>query len=264
MKFKGINLPGWTVVFVLAITAAVQWGCEGGPTKYKPPGVFTYRFEGTLVKDLNTNFTTIVATLTREDSVLPDARMSFGGDSLSFNDSAFWRVILPAGDYSAGDYDIEVQDSTLFHDTLTASVADTFSIDNVFPDTRIKQPADYVKLQWTGSGGSMGYVMAAVKRDARYTGDGFSQYVSATEQGTDVTFPDSAFILPITHEPDTGWYYLYVYSYTGTPDSALSAELLPVPLPSQLDDNIEVIDLNGRFGTVVVAVFDSMHVVLQP
>ncbi|MFQ6008501.1 MAG: hypothetical protein ACE5K8_06050 [Candidatus Zixiibacteriota bacterium] len=250
-------------LLVLVLPVSLQWGCEGGPTTYRPPGLFTYRFEGALVKDLNINFTTIVATLTREDSILPNAMIRFGGDSLAFSqDSSFWRIVLPAGDYVAGDYDIEIQDSTLFHDTLSAMLADNFAINNVTPATRIKLTGDEVKLEWTGSAGSEGYVIAAVKRDAEYTGVGYSQYV--TEQATAGIFPDSAFNKPTVNEPDTGWYYLYVYSYAGKPDSALSAELLPVPMPSQLGDNIEVRDLIGRFGTIVVTAFDSMHVVLLP
>ncbi len=244
-------------LLLLVLPATLQWGCEGGTTNYRPPEHYTYRFEGAMVKDLSTNYATIIASLTREDSILPNAKIRFGGDSLAFqSDSAYWRVVLPSGEYPAGDYDIEIRDSSLFHDTLNAYIPNNFSITSVIPNTRLKLSSDHVQLTWSGSVGSEGYIIAAVKKDAKYTGIGYSEYIG----GTDGAFPDSAFILPVTHLPDTGWYYLYVYSYYGTSDSALSANLLPAPIPSQLDDNIEVNDLSGRFGTIVVTAHDSMHV----
>jgi hypothetical protein len=253
-RIKPLYLLG---LLVLVLPATLQWGCHGGPTSYRPPGLYTYRFEGAMVKDLDTNFSTIVATLTREDSILPNALIKFGGDSLSYNDSAFWRIVLPAG-YPAGDYDIEIQDSSLFRDTLNAHIPNNFSITSVIPNTGLKLPNDRVELTWSGSAGSEGYVIAAVKKDAEYTGVGYSEYIS----GTHGAFPDSAFILVPPPVQDTVWFYLCVYSYNGRPDSALSANVLPVPMPSQLDDNIEVRDLNGRFGSIVVSAFDSMHVVV--
>jgi hypothetical protein len=255
-RIKPLHLLG---LLLLVLPVTLQWGCGGNPTGYRPPGLYTYRFEGAMVKDLDTNFSTIVATLTREDSILPNAVVKFGGDSLSYNDSAFWRIVLPAG-YPPGDYDIEIQDSSLFRDTLTVTVPHNFAIDSVFPGSRIKQTGDHVSLEWIGSAGSEGYVITAVKKDAEYTGVGYSEYIS----GTIGTFPDSAFYKPIVDEPDTGWFYVYVYAFTGSPDSTLSADVLPVPMPSQLDDNIDIRDLNGRFGTIVVTAHDSVHVVLQP
>jgi hypothetical protein len=61
--------------------------------------------------------------------------------------------------------------------------------------------------------------------------------------------------------PDTGWYYLYVYAYTGVPDSVTTARLLPVPLPSQLADNLTASGFTGHIGTVRVVKRDSVHVV---
>jgi hypothetical protein len=103
--------------------------------------------------------------------------------------------------------------------------------------------------------------MAVVKCDSLYTQSGHSEYVIPMD--TTGTFPNEIFTLP-NDEPDTGLYYLYVYSYVGRPDSALSANILPVPLPGQLADTVLTKDLEGRFGTIVVAAFDSIKVVVMP
>ncbi|MEW5993929.1 MAG: hypothetical protein AB1744_05990 [Candidatus Zixiibacteriota bacterium] len=237
----------------------MHFSCESGPVRPDTPDA-AYRFKGVLVKDLNTDFAQIRATLSRNDTTVADGSILFGGDSLAYlPDSTYFRAVLPAGDYPLGVYNIEIRDSSLFHDTLAVGVPDTFSITNVFPDTRIKAGST-VRVEWRGSAAAEGYVIAAAKRDSAYMGVGFSQYV--TSQSTSAAYPDSAFA-GITGEADIGWYYLYVYAYIGAPDSLLSADLLPVPMPSQLAGNLSVVDLEGRFGTIVVTRFDSMNVDLQ-
>jgi hypothetical protein len=263
MKANHWKLPQVIIWLLGGIAAISFWSCGGTPIEPRPTETYTYRFEGAFVKNLGTDFATVRVVLTREDTIFSRAEIRFGVDSLAFQpDSAYWRVVKPAGAYPTGTYNIVIRDSSLFHDTLQTSLPADFVIDNVFPDTRIKLTGIEAKLEWTASSGSEGYVIAAVKREQAYTGAGFSQYV--TEQATASIFPDSAFNKPYINEPDTGWYYLYVYSYTGSPDSALTAELLPVPMPNQLSDNITATDITGRFGSIVVTAFDSMYVAVMP
>lgn len=246
----------------LVALVLIQFGCDSYPSKYVPEDTYSYRFEGVLVKDFNVDMTHIVATLARNDSTLSEAEIRFDGDSLAYiADSTYLRAVFPAGAYQADTFDIEIRDSSLFHDTVIVVLAADFAIDSVIPPTRLKTSSDHVSLGWSGSSDAEGYVIAAVKRYSSYTGAGYSQYV--TSQATSETFPNDVFILP-SDEPDTGWHYLYVYSYIGSPDSALSAAFLPVPMPGQLADNIDENSLEGRFGTIVVAVFDSIKVVVQP
>ncbi len=259
MGLRSTRLPHLLGLILLALPVTIQWGCSSFPSQNKPQPTYSYRLEGALVKDLNTDFTHIVATPTRDDSTLPGAEIRFGGDSLAYLvDSTYYRVVLPAGDYPAGSYKIEIRDSTFFHDSAMTEIAGDFAIQNVLPARREKLSFEDVSLEWTSSSATDGYVIAAVKRDLAYAATGHVQYVTL---GTPKeTFENDAFNLP-SGEPDTGWYYLYVYSYVGSPDSSLSATLLPVPMPSQLPDSISVHDLEGRFGTVLVAPFDSMHVI---
>ncbi len=262
MRLKRTQYGLVLVLLCLVYLAVIQGGCDGYPSKHKPQPTLSYRLEGVLVKDANTNFTHIVAALTRNDSTLSGAEIRFDGDSLAYSvDSTYYRAVFPAGDYPAGSYNIEIRDSSLFHDTLAADVASSSAIGTVLPVRREKTPSESVTLTWSPSLGTDGYIMAAVKRDSIYTRSGYSEYVIPMD--TTGTFPNEIFTLP-NDQADTGLYYLYVYSYTGSPDSALSANILPVPLPGQLSDNISVKDLEGRFGTIVVAAHDSVRVVVQP
>ncbi len=255
------RLPYMLTLLLLAILTLILVGCDGSSSVNRPVPTYSYRFDGVLVKDLNTDYARIAATLSRDDSLVTGAEIRFGGDSLAYcADSTYYRVVLPAGEYPAGSYDIEIRDSSRFHDTLATGLAADFVIETVFPAQREKRTFDLVRLTWSGSADAEGYIIAAVKRDSLYTGGGYSQYV--TSQTTYEEFPHDAFNLP-NDDPDTGWYNLYVYSYIGSSDSALSAELLPVPMPSQLADNISVNDLTGRFGTIIVTRFDSMRVVVK-
>ncbi len=245
----------------LASLALTQGGCDSYPSKHIPEDTYSYGFAGVLVKDFNVDMTHIVATLTRNDSSLSEAEIRFDGDSLAYiAHSIYLRAVFPAGAYQADTFDIEIRDSSLFHDTVIVILAADFAIDSVIPPTRLKTSSDHVSLGWSGSSDAEGYVIAAVKRYSSYTGAGYSQYV--TSQATSETFPNDVFILP-SDEPDTGWYYLYVYSYVGSPDSALSSPFLPVPMPSQLPDNILFDGFEGHFGTVVVTRLDSIHVVAE-
>ena len=224
---------------------------------------------GVRLKEFKVYITIIVETITPHDSTLTEAEIRFDGDSLAYIcDSTYLRAVYPAGAYQADTFDIEIRDSSLFHDTVIVVLAADFAIDSIIPPTRLKTSSEHVSLGWSGSSDAEGYVIAAVKRYSSYTGAGYSQYV--TSLATFDTFPNDVFTLP-NDKPDTGWYYLYVYSYMGSPDSALSVPFLPVPMPGQLPDNILIDDsdnilfdgFEGHFGTVVVTLLDSIHVVAE-
>ncbi|TET97487.1 MAG: hypothetical protein E3J26_00045, partial [Candidatus Zixiibacteriota bacterium] len=159
----------------LVALVLIQFGCDSYPSKYVPEDTYSYRFEGVLVKDFNVDMTHIVATLARNDSTLSEAEIRFDGDSLAYiADSTYLRAVFPAGAYQADTFDIEIRDSSLFHDTVIVVLAADFAIDSVIPPTRLKTSSDHVSLGWSGSSDAEGYVIAAVKRYSSYTGTGYS------------------------------------------------------------------------------------------
>lgn len=176
-------------------------------------------------------------------------------------DSVFSLATISARSIVAGSHKLHLVDSTVFTDSLTTVVADSFAITSVSPSNRLMRGLDQASIQWSGSAGTETYAIAAVLRQAAYTGTGYSAYTASLN--TAGTFPPDAFSLSPGTAADTGWYYLYVYAVTGSPDSAYARHLLPVPLPSQLADNIKKTRFDGNYGTVVVSRRDSLHVVAQ-
>ncbi len=260
------------VLAIVPIGLLVLVGCNGSSDIINPPINDKYRVQGVLVKDANLDAmlidsTRIALTLTRQDTTLTSALIRFDGDTLAYNKPTF----LIDSVYSFKDsikelipsdlYDLIVRDSNYFQDTTKIYVPDTFSIASVIPATRISNGGDQIRLDWTSAAGIQGYAIGVVKRGNEYQKTGYSIYV--TSLTTTATVPPDAFRLTNPNSPDTGWYYLYVYGYTGAPDSALASMLLPVPFPSQLGDNVIRTDFGGRLGAIVVSKKDSMHVMLQ-
>ena len=145
-------------------------------------------------------------------------------------------------------------------------IPDTFSVDAYTPDSLIPNTnGQEMQLSWTASANSDGYIIAVVLEDSAYTGYGYSQYV--TSQTTSATIPPDAFRLPPdtagVAQLDTGWYNIYVYGFSGRPDSLMSWPMLPVRIPSTLSDNVDEGVLTGRIGSVTVTRRVRTHVVSQ-
>ena len=121
----------------------------------------------------------------------------------------------------------------------------------------ILRPGNTVTYTWSGSANAQNYVMAAVLADSVYRGYGYSEYLPNV--GTSGTLPVEAFSVSPSPNMDTGLYYIYVYAVNGVPDSALTAKLLPVPLPLQFPNNISTPDLIGRIGAVQVTLLDTVR-----
>ena len=260
-KFRAI----WPAVILIFVLLLSQYGCNGSSSTVSPPDRNIYRVEGVLVNDLNaglaiTDTSLVALTLKRNDSTLGTAQISVANQSLVFDkpsfvhDSVYSFAGNTTGLLSTGAYPLGIVDSSLFSDTLTMVLPDTFHVsfyegDSTVPNTNGQE----IQITWTSAVNVEGYVVVVVLEDSAYTGYGWSQYV--TSQATETTIPPDAYRL--TTDPhgvqllEAGWYNIYIYGYNGNPDSLLSAPLLPVPLPSQLGDNIDETNLIGKLGTVV-------------
>ncbi len=227
----------------------------------------TYHLRSILTVDYNQPWTLAAVDYRRDGARRSSADLSLDTFTLQFArsmfpiDSVFSLATISARSFAAGSHQLQITDSTVFDEALAVTVADSFAITGVNPTNRLLQGAGQASIQWSGSAGVEAYVIAAVLRSAAYTGSGYSAYASTF--GTAGTFPPEAFSPGVTTAPDTGWYYLYVYAVTGSPDSAFARHVLPVPFPSQLTDNIAEKNFGGHWGTVVIARHDSLHVVQQ-
>ncbi len=272
-KFRAI----WPAVILIFVLLLSQYGCNGSSSTVSPPERNSYRVEGVLVNDLNaglaiTDTSLVAVTLERNDSALSTAQISVGNQSLVFDkpsfvhDSVYSFAGNTTGLLSTGAYPLGIVDSSLFGDTLTVVLPDTFRVDFYTGDSTVPNTnGQEIQISWTSAVNVEGYVVAVVLEDSAYTGYGWSQYV--TSQATETTIPPDAYRL--TTDPngaqvlEPGWYNLYIYGYSGHPDSLLSAPLLPVPLPSRLADNVDENDLVGKLGTVVVTKRVRSEVVSQ-
>lgn len=234
-------------------------GCNGSSNIVEPPGSnYRYTLNGFFVQDVNisaqkVDFNDFAASMTRNTLDLSTAQLFFGNSALDFDlsDSIYAFTNSPRTYRAAENITINIIDSTLFTDTISTEILDsiwiTNSPDSIIPNTN----GTPIFVEWTPVLGAHRYIVAVVLTNSAYSNVGYSAYV--TEQGTSTTIPGDAFRANINQTLDTGWYDIYVYAYTGSPDVSLSAEILPVALPSQLPNNISHTNLTGHFGSIVVS-----------
>jgi hypothetical protein len=251
------------LVGLVGLVLTALTGCNSSPTTIVTPN--EYRAEGVLVQEMNDDDAFAVVRLWRNDSILPTATLHLAEVPMAFFpdyqgiDSAYQALISPAASHAGTQAYFKIVDGNNFADSAIISITDTLSISNISPANHQLQGAGQVSLEWTAAVNAEGYALASVKADEVATGAGFSAL--AATGVTAGTIPPEAFIDPITLVADTGLYNIYVYAFTGAPDSALSATFLPVPLPGQVPDNIVDNEFEGRFGTVSVTLRDTIRVV---
>ena len=109
--------------------------------------------------------------------------------------------------------------------------------------------------------GADGHVLAAVKANQAYTGQG---YVSAPVGSASGVLPPSAFQVGGAGTLDTGKYYIYVYAYSGMPGGA-GVTNVPTSIPGTLGgQNLATSTASGSYGSLVVSRRDSLFVRIQP
>ena len=243
------------------------FGCNSSPNRNDPVVQSVYRLEGLLVADPNQPSTIVAIQTTRNDSILTSGSVTFGGDTLAYGPcpcplgSLYNRSASSATAYVKGQHIISFQDSTRFSMSEAITLADSFVITSINPPNEIPlKPSESARMEWSISTGASNFILASTPRDSAYSGYGYSAYAPSSPD----IIPYAAFFPGDSLVPETGWYYVYVYSLTGSPDAGMASKLLPVPLPDQLPDNISSGDLAGRFGTVTVTYRDSILVAFGP
>ncbi len=253
-------------VFGLALSALVI-GCNGAPTKSSNED--KYRVDGLVVQNLNVDTAFIAARFARNDTSITNASIKLAGTPLGYFASlrgilaAYQSWLKPADSLAGSSVYLRVADASRFTDSLPLGIVGTFGLTDNFqpPNHHLQGMTNYVSLEWTAAANADSYVLAAVKTSLVGTGAGYSAQVTAT--GVAGTIPADAFMNPSTNLPDTGLYNIYVYAFNDAPDSALATKLLPVPWPIQVTENIARTSLKGRFGSITVALKDTVRVLAQ-
>ena len=220
----------------------------------------TYQLYGGLNKNLDNDFIDVTIEMWKDDSIFTEAEIYLGSRPAVFiiPDSLYELTFDAADSLPAGGYTLRFVDSPTLDDSLDFTVPGDLSLTAIsLPENRINNGGDPVQIQWSVSLESDYYVFGAVLRDSIYSGTGYAEITSANS----ATIPRDAFALSgNVNAPDTGWYYVYVYAYTGSPANIYN---LPFAMPGGLTENISRIKISGAFGAIVVSPRDSIHVVVR-
>jgi hypothetical protein len=241
------------ILIVLAIGLALFIGCD---KNVEPESDSIYMLTGILVKNQADNTVSAIIELESNEMAIMTANLKIIDSAFIFNSSdSTYRLNLDS--LNPGTYYLKISDTGGFSDSMAFTVAGNFDITNIAPLSGDENPGGQaLNLDWSTSLNSEGYVMAAVANDSDYVGEGWSGFV---ESGfTSGQLPVDAFRL--SGDLDTGWYNIYVYSYTGAP---LLDYNLPMGIPPFLCDIINRLYLKGSWGTVVISPRDSVHVVVS-
>lgn len=247
-------------IFLVLILFFLCSGCNENVTNGGAAG--QYNLQGGLVKNLDIDSASISLSLIKGDTELTDADVRYDGNMIAY-DSAQTSYIMDfdsSSRVSAGLHRVKLTDLPWLNDSVLFTVPNNCIITSIqLPEDRVNPGGIAVQIQWSVSLESDGYAYGVVLRDSAYVTEGFSAFVPLDE-GNSTSIPPDAFRLSgNVSYPDTGWYYVYVYSYSGSPASERN---LPTAIPEGLTDNISKPNFNGRFGSIVVTGRDSIYVVL--
>ncbi len=242
------------IILLLSLMA-----CDGSSGFHREN--LSYRTTGLIVKDIDQATARAEVTLTANDDQDSTAQVILRNDTLSWSDDRYVLGNQLSSSFLAGSYLLAFDNDKSLDESTTTNLPGNPSVAVTNPASRINTGGSAVTVSFVTAQYAEGYAVAAVHRDSAYTGFGYCDWV--TTQASGATIPPDAFRMTNGVNPDSGWYYIYIYAYAEAPDSALSHGLLPVPLPSVQTDNINEQDFKGRFGAVVVSARDSVRVPLR-
>jgi len=243
-------------LIILLILLALLCVCDQAITPSET--VEGYYLSGAIIKNLDLDRLSIKATLTRNDTVLTNAILHIGDDTLIYNSGYYFKIFDSISELSVGNHYLNLADSTLFVDSVMFSISSDFEITSKVPaDTTPLRPGNMVQVEWSTPINVDGYVYSSAKVDDIYDGNGYAAFV--TTGVTSTSFSADAFALP-SGELDTGWYYIYLYGYKDSPVPGTAA---PTVFPDGLSSSISKPDFTGRFGSLVITRRDSIHAVIQ-
>ena len=229
-----------------------QWGCDTNVVI--PESAEPHSINGSIVKNLDINSIYSSFILKRNDTIVDNAEIIIDDDTLAFLDSIYYITYDSAAAITTGNYHVYVKNGSL-EDSIGFTIPANLSITDVaLPEDRTNAAGNPVQMSWSLSPGNDGYIVGVILKDSAYITDGYSFF--SVDGAPQATIPPDAF--RIYDDLDTGWYNVYVYSFTGWPEFD---DNIPTTLPAGFTDTIALQYLSGHFGTVVVSGRDSIHVV---
>jgi hypothetical protein len=233
---------------------AILSGCD---QRVSNTDVSGYSINGSLIKNLDNDSIVVSAAFMKNDSALAGAIILLGTDTLKYNNTLFLKSYTKADTIAPGTHHLYLTDPNGLDDSISFAVPANFAISNIaLPDNRVNPGGETVPIEWQASAGSNGYAFGVIKKDTAYKADGYSQFVATG--ATSANIPRDAYRL--SGDLDTGWYYVYIYAYFGSPTVPRN---LPAKFPSGRIANVTHLNLSGNWGAIIVSRRDSIHVQTQ-
>jgi hypothetical protein len=250
MRKRSIGLS-----IILISVAILLFGCDQRITRTTDS---IYKLYGAVIKNYDNDSSLVSIEFKKNDTVTTSAILLMGSDSLKYSNGLYQESYNTANALGAGNLKLHVIESD-FSDSISFVVPAELAITSIsLPENHINPGGVAVQLEASISAGSNGYAFGVIKKDSAYKSNGYSQFVTAAS--TSITIPLEAFRLSGNPDtPDTGWYYVYVYSYYGSPTQIKN---LPTKFPDGLVENISKLNLSGSFGTIIISRPDSIHVTI--
>lgn len=254
-------------MFLIVSILGLLVGCKSsGPVR--PREEMDSELILSIISNRDLNQTHTIARVQTEGSTNRISEVVLDGEVIPYRvflappDSLYYKSFSNFRRYLPGLIDFAFDDTEGNTLDINLPSVDSFSITSIAPGSKIANGNQPVIISWNGAAGAANYVIAAVRRPLKYTGVGYSQFV--TSGTTSETLNQAAFFQTDGVNPDTGWYDLYVYAIASSPDSLTTRKVLPAPLPDEFGQNLALTHLTGHYGSISVTKRDSVRIAIQP
>jgi len=258
---KGRPMKKYLTLYIVLILGLSLFSCGGDIT-----GETTteYTVDGLLMLDPNTGLASCYALILQEGSSIPNLTcfiVTSATDSTAMTPRGGGAYLTPDDDLELGEdssYTIRAEEQFGdFFISVSLQMADTFHVEVLSPASRIYSGGT-VSIAWNAPSQDFGYFVTVVAPTSEAV-----PYSEISNTSTNFTIPADAFTRS-DGERVPGVYYIYVIAYKDTFYSDTFIEnddFVFFPYPDEgFSDNIDRIGISGRFGTGIVAYYDSVIV----
>lgn len=258
---KGRKMKKYLTLYIIAILGLMLAGCGGDVTGNTTT---EYTVDGLLMLDPNTDQAFCYALILQEGTSIPNLTsyiVTSATDSAAMTPRGGGAYLTTDGALELGadsTYTIRAEEQFGdFYFSMTLDMADTFHVEVLSPASRIYSGGT-VSITWNAPSQDFGYFVTIDPPSSEAV-----PFAEISNTSTNYTIPADAFTKS-TGERVPGVYYIYVIAYKDTFYSDAFIENndhVFYPYPDQgFSDNIDRIGVSGRFGTALVAYYDSVIV----